>query len=48
MTGAVVNAPLVKKIILEMIKILKIPPYKKNNLLKVDIKNIYESKYAFL
>ena len=48
MTGAVVNAPLVKKIILEMIKILNIPPYKKNNLLKADIKNIYESKYAFL
>ena len=48
MTGAVVNAPLVKKIILEMIKILNIPPYKKNHLLKADIKNIYESKYAFL
>ena len=48
MTGAVVNAPLVKKIILEMIKILNIPPYKINNLLKADIKNIYESKYAFL
>ena len=48
MTGAVVNAPLVKKIILEMIKILKIPPYKQNNLLKADIKNIYETNYAFL
>ena len=48
MTGAVVNAPLVKKIILEMIKILNIPPYKKDNLLKADIKNIYELKYAFL
>ena len=48
MTGAVVNAPLVKKIILEMIKILNIPPYKINNLLKADIKTIYESKYAFL
>ena len=48
MTGAVVNAPLVKKIILEMIKILKIPPYKQNNLLKADIKYIYKSKYAFL
>ena len=48
MTGAVVNAPLVKKIILEMIKILNIPPYKKNNLLKADIKIIYESNYAFL
>jgi len=48
MTGAVVNAPLVKKIILEMIKILNIPPYKKNNLLKADIKKIYKSDYAFL
>jgi len=48
MTGAVVNAPLVKKIILQMIKILNIPPYLQNNLLKADIKNIYESKYAFL
>ncbi len=48
MTGAVVNAPLVKKIILEMIKILNIPPYKNNKLLKADIINIYESKYAFL
>jgi cell division protein FtsI (penicillin-binding protein 3) len=48
MTGAVVNAPLVKKIILEMIKILNIPPYKKNNLLKADINKIYESKYVFL
>ena len=48
MTGAVVNAPLVKKIILEMIKILNIPPYKKDNLLKADLKNIHELKYAFL
>ena len=32
----------------EMIKILNIPPHKKNDLLKADIKNIYESKYAFL
>ena len=48
MTGAVVNAPLVKKIILQMIKILNIPPYKKDNLLKADLKNIYELKYAFL
>ena len=48
MTGAVVNAHLVKKIILEMIKILNIPPYKKDNLLKADLKNIYELKYAFL
>jgi len=48
MTGAVVNAPLVKKIILEMIKILNIPPYQKYNLLKADIKKIYKSDYAFL
>ena len=48
MTGAVVNAPLVKKIILQMIKILNIPPYKQNNLLKADIKNNYKLKYAFL
>ena len=48
MTGAVVNAPLVKNIILEMIKILNIPPYKQKNLLKADIKNIYKSNYAFL
>ena len=48
MTGAVVNAPLVKKIILEIIKILNIPPYEQNNLLKADIKNTYETKYAFL
>jgi len=48
MTGAVVNAPLVKKIILEMIKILNIPPYKHHHLLKADIKNIYETEYAFL
>ena len=48
MTGAVVNAPLVKKIILEMIKILNIPPFNQNNLLKADKKDIYETKYAFL
>jgi len=48
MTGAVVNAPLVKKIILEMIKILNIPPYQEYNLLKADIKKIYKSDYAFL
>ncbi len=48
MTGAVVNAPLVKKIILEMIKILNIPPFEKNNLLKADIKKLYKTKYAFL
>jgi hypothetical protein len=48
MTGAVVNAPLVKKIILEMIKILNIPPYKEYNLLKADIKKLYKSEHAFL
>ncbi len=41
MTGAVVNAPLVKQIILEMIKILNIPPYEQNDLLKADIKGFY-------
>jgi Cell division protein FtsI/penicillin-binding protein 2 len=48
MTGAVVNAPLVKQIIIEMIKILNIPPFKKYNLLKADIKKLYRYKYAFL
>ena len=48
MTGAVVNAPLVKKIILEMIKVLNIPPYQNDNLLKADIKKLYESEYVFL
>jgi len=48
MTGAVVNAPLVKKIIIEMIKILNIPPYKEYNLLKADIKKFYISDHAFL
>ena len=48
MTGAVVNAPLVKKIILEMIKVLNIPPYQEYNLLKADIKKLYKSDYVFL
>lgn len=48
MTGAVVNAPLVKKIILEMIKILNLPSYVDSNFLKADIKKIYKSDYAFL
>ena len=48
MTGAVVNAPLVKKIILEMIKILNLPPYKEDNLLKADIKKIYKPENALL
>ena len=48
MTGAVVNAPLVKNIILEMIKIFNLPKYGDNNLLKADIKRLYELHNAFL
>jgi cell division protein FtsI (penicillin-binding protein 3) len=48
MTGAVVNAPLVKKIIFEMIKILNLPSYGQDNFIKADIKQIYKSSYAFL
>lgn len=48
MTGAVVNAPLVKKIIFEMIKILNLPSYIDNNSLKADINNWYKSKDVFL
>ncbi len=48
MTGAVVNAPLVKNIILEMIKILNLPKNGENNLLKADIKRLYELHNAFL
>ena len=48
MTGAVVNAPLVKKIIFEMIKILNLPSYRHDNFIKTDIKQIYKSDYAFL
>ena len=48
MTGAVVNAPLVKNIIKEMIKILNLPPSMKKGILKADIKNLYEYNYAFL
>ena len=48
MTGAVVNAPLVKKIIYEMIKILNLPSYRHDNLIKADIKQIYKTGYAFL
>ena len=40
MTGAVVNAPLVKKIILHMIKVLGIPPSIEKDFHKVDIKKI--------
>jgi len=48
MTGAVVNAPLVKNIILEMIKIFNLPQYGDNNPLKADIKRLYELHNAFL
>ena len=43
-TGAWVNAPLVKEIILEMINILKIPKQINQEILKVDIKHIYKTK----
>ena len=48
MTGAVVNAPLVKKIIYEIIKILNIPSNINHEFLKADIKDIYKFDYAFL
>ena len=48
MTGAVVNAPLVKKIIYEMIKILNLPSYRHDNFIKADIKQFYKPGYAFL
>ena len=48
MTGAVVNAPLVKKIIYEMIKILNLPSVRHDEFIKSDIKKIYKSGYAFL
>ncbi len=48
MTGAVVNAPLVKKIIYEMIKILNLPSYRHDNFIKADLKQIYKPGYAFL
>jgi len=48
MTGAVVNAPLVKKIIFEMIKILNLPSNIDNKFLKADIKEFYRLDYAFL
>ena len=43
-TGAWVNAPLVKEIILEMINILKIPKQINQEILKVDLKHIYKTK----
>ena len=48
MTGAVVNAPLVKKIIYEMIKILNLPSVRHDDFIKADIKKIYKPNYAFL
>ena len=48
MTGAVVNAPLVKEIILQMIKILNLPPYLNDSFLKADINQFYKSDYVFL
>ncbi len=47
-TGAVVNAPLAKKIILEMIKILKIPKLKSENILNADINKFYKKYYVSL
>ncbi len=47
-TGAVVNAPLVKEIILDMINILNIPKEKPKNSLKADINNIYRKNNATL
>ena len=41
MTGARVNAPLVKEIILDMIKIMNIPKKNNNELLKADTKSNY-------
>ena len=48
MTGAVVNAPLVKKIIFEMIKILNLPSNISEKFLKADIKEFYKFDYVFL
>jgi len=47
-TGAVVNAPLVKNIILEMIKILKIPKFESENILNADINKFYKKYYVSL
>ena len=48
MTGAIVNAPLVKEIILQIIKVLNIPPSEGYKFLKADTKKFYKSDYAFL
>ena len=45
-TGAWVNAPLVKDIIIQMIKILNIPKNFSNEFLNADIKYLYEAKNA--
>ncbi len=42
MTGAVVNAPLVKKIITDMINLLNIPKNKNTEFLKADTKSLYK------
>ena len=42
-TGAWINAPLVKEIILEMINIMKIPKKINQEILKVDINHIYKN-----
>ena len=47
-TGAVVNAPLIKDIILEMIKILNLPKSKSKNFLKADINKFYNKQYVSL
>jgi len=45
-TGAWINAPLVKDIILQMIDILRIPKKISKEFLNADIKHIYETKYV--
>ncbi len=47
-TGAVVNAPLVKEIILDMINILNIPKFMSEDILKADTNYIYLQKNATL
>ncbi len=45
-TGAWINAPLVKEIILRMVDILKIPKKMPNEILNADIKHVYKIKNA--
>ena len=47
-TGGTVNAPLVKDIIIEMIKILRIPKYLNTDFLKADTKYLYLEKNVTL